>query len=315
MKKLSFLLILVSVVSSCKVLSKQEVKSVQALSKAMTTSSKLPSDYTKQYYEVALESNQLLASVTTDPNIKIKTLKGLLADRLQADEIVKGYNSGFGILNKYAELLLAFSDDSTYQKDLSKQKDAFIPSFDTLVSKYNTYYPQNKIPVTSLGGLLSNIIQEVGSRRIRYLQRKYLKDMVSTADTIVAHICNQYNSIDFYKNNKQLTSLGTTLDQNYKTFMNYINIDAVNSNPYNYYKIYDPIYLDWKNKEAILNDLNVKNLKAMNEIKTSHQKLKELLYKKASLKELTISLKNLYASVNSLNESYLKFQKDLTPSK
>lgn len=90
----------------------------------MTASSNVPFQYTKQYYDVALESNQLLASLITEPSEKIERLKGLIQDRLQADTIVKGYSSRYGILNKYAELLLALTDDSTYQKELTKQKNA-----------------------------------------------------------------------------------------------------------------------------------------------------------------------------------------------
>ncbi len=307
--------ILVSFVAGCKVLSKEETKSVQALSKAMTTGSSLPSDYTRQYYDVALESDQLLASIITNPPDKILKLKELIEDRAEADKIVKGYSAGYGILNKYAELLLALTDDTTYQNGLSKQKDAFIPSFDTLVSKYDTFNAANKLPVTSMGSLLSNIIQEIGSRRIKYLQRKYLKDLVTTADTIVAEICDQYKAMDFYKNDKQLASLGKILDESYKTFMNFVNLDSSSAGPYQYYKQYDPIYLDWKNKEVLLKELNEKNLKAIVAIKASHHALKQLLDKKATDKELASNLQGLYASVNSLKESYQKFNKDLTPSK
>ena len=314
MNRYLYFAVFVFLISGCKVLSKQESKSVQALAKAMTTSSNLPSEYTKQYYDIALESNQLLASIITKPSDKLTTLQGLIQDRLEADKIVKGYSAGYGVLGKYAELLLALTDDPAYQKELTKQKDAFIPSLDTLVSKYNTFNPANKIPMTSLGGLLSNIIQEVDSRRIKYLQRKYLKDLVSTADTIVAQICDQYKSMDFYKNDKQLASLSKDLDERYKIFMNYINLDINSANPYKYYKQYDPIYMDWKNKEVLLKELNQKNLRAITNIKTSHHTLKELLNKNASIKELSKNLQGLYASINTLKESYQKFSKDLTHS-
>lgn len=303
------------ILSGCKVLSKQETKSVQALSKAMAISSGMPSEYTRQYYNVALESNQLLISIIpTTPSEKIKELKGLIQDRIEADRIVKGYSSGYGVLNKYAELLLVLSNDSTYQKELTKQKDGFMPAFDTLVSRYNTFNPGNKIPVTSFGNILSNIIQEIGSRRIRYLQRKYLKDLISTADTFVAQICDQYISLDFDKNNKQVTSLSKTLDEHYRQFIIYINLDSSHSIPYNYFNIYDPIYIDWKTKEGLLKELNEKNRNTMTNLKSAHHKLKELLDKKATIKELAANLYNVYASVNSLKESYQKFQKDLTTS-
>ena len=149
----------------CRVLNKQESKDVQSLAKALNTGSDLPAKFAKQYYDISIETQQALKSHQKDLTLKIQSLDSLIALQNEADSIVKGYNSGFGILRKYADLLLALTDTS-YSKELSKQKDAFIPAFDSLIVKYNTYTPKNKLPVNSLGGLVGKLIDEIGNRRI-----------------------------------------------------------------------------------------------------------------------------------------------------
>jgi hypothetical protein len=229
---------------------------------------------------------------------------------------VNGYNSGYDILNLYASLLLAFTDESEYQNNLAKQKDEFIPAFDSLASKFNTLNPHNKIQINSIGILFSNIIQEVGSRRIRYLQRKYLKELVENGNDLVVQICDHYKTNGgIYNNKKQLADLDTEIDRTYKNFIKDVNLDTENTNTYRFYTLYDPIYLNWKNKKNLINDLYNLNAKAFSEIKNSHQKLKELLEQKATINDLTSSLNDLYAGLHILNESYKNFEKSLTPSK
>ena len=74
-------------------------------------------------------------------------------------------------------------------------------------------------------------------------------------------------------------------------------------------------YFFIKNKKNLINELYDLNARAFSQIKDSHQKLKELLEKKGTLGDLTASLNDLYSGLNTLNESYQKFQKNLTPLK
>lgn len=314
MDKFILTFISILVFAGCKVLSKQESTSVKSVAKAINLSAGLPSDFAKQYYNLLLESNQLSASFEKDPAIKISLLKKLIKERTIAEEIVSEYLTGYSLLKKYAELLLALTD-SSYFKELDKQKNAFIPVFDTLVLRYNTFNPDHKMPMNSLGALVSNLIQEIGTRRIGYLQRKFLRKLVTEADPIITRICDKYKAIDFYKNNVQLASLGNTLDDNFKAFIKDINMDKNHADTYSYYNLYDPIYLSWKNKEATLSEFNENSIKTISNITSTHFKLKEMLNKKSSAKDITQNLQSLYASLNALQESYKKFHKDLSPVK
>ena len=316
MRILVFCLLMIFALESCRVLSNAETQSTQALAKAMTNCSKLPAAYTKEYYDITLEISQFKAAAIKNPSEKIDALKEILTDRAQAETIVNGYSSGYDILKLYAGLLLAFTDETEYQNNLTNQKNAFIPAFDSLTSKFNTLYPHNKIPITSLGALFTDIFQEVGSRRIRYLQRKYLKDLVENGNDLVSQICDHYNSSgNFYSSKHQLTGLDGDIDRTYKNFVKEVNLDSGNSNTYQFYTLYDPIFLNWKNKKNLINELYDLNARAFSQIKDSHQKLKELLEKKGTLGDLTASLNDLYSGLNTLNESYQKFQKNLTPLK
>jgi hypothetical protein len=297
----------------CRVLSKQESKGVQALAKALNTSGDLPANFAKQYYDLSFETLQASASHEKDPATKISVLNDQINLHKEADSIVKGYSSGFGILKKYADLLLALSDTG-YLKEFTKQKDAFVPAFDSLIAKYNSYYPKQKLPVASLGGFAGKLIDELGSRRIRYLQHKYLKQLLNDADTIISHICKEYQILDFYKNNKQIESLNTDIELKYVDFMKFINLGS-QSDPYSYYKFFDPIYLDWKNKVSTLGEFNTQTNATLAKLRVAHKQLINELDKKVSFKDFTKKLWDLYGSINSLEESYNKFKKDLTPSK
>ena len=306
-------LILMGFVFGCKVLSKQETAGLQSLTKAMDTASILPSKFVCDYYGVAFETQQANYAVQLDNPKKIDDLDKLVAEESEADSIVKGYSSGYGVLKKYADLLLSLSD-TAYLKAFSKQKDAFIPSFDTLIVNYNNYFPKNKLPVATLGSLIGKVVDEIGSRRIKYLQRKYLRQVVTEADTVVNTICRHYNIIDFYKNNKQLASLNTDIEQSYKAMLKYVALAKI-SDPFYFYKQCDPIYLTWKNKANVLTNFNIQTLNSMTNIAIAHTKFKKELYKKTSFKDFTISLQALYGSVNALQENYQKFRRNFSSLK
>lgn len=305
--------IVIATLYGCKVLSKQETKSVQALGKALNTGADAPSNFVKQYYQLSFETQLIRISNNEDPELKVNSLNMLLSKVNESDSIVKGYTAGFGILKKYAELLLALTDTG-FLNELNRQKVAFIPAFDSLISKYNDYYPKNKLPIKSVGALAGELIDKVGTKRIGYLQRKYLKDLVTISDSVVSHICMQYPLIDFYKNQQQLKSLDETIRVNYKDFVKFINLGN-NYDPYSYYKLYDPIFLDWKNKLMALNSLNTQTSITMVKIRKTHNQLKVDLYKKHSFKEFLQKLYDLYSSLNEIEESYKQIQNDLLKSK
>lgn len=306
-----FYLLVIVAMSSCAVLNKQEKTSVQTLAKAMNTGADLPADFAKQYYDIAFENLQLTVSFITNPADKVQQLKQLDTTRREADSVIKLYASGFGILKKYADLILALTDTS-FLNAFNREKDAFVPAFDSLIVKYNTYYPSNKLPVTSLGSFAGKVLEEIGSRRIRYLQRKYLKELVQNADSVVANICSQYKTLDFYIKSKQLKYLDKDVDANYNDFVKTMN-DQGRKDAYNYYQFYDPIYLKWRNKISVLRQFNQQTVEAMGKIIISHKKLLLGLEKKQTFKDLFIAIKDLYGSVNSLKESYSKFEKDFKP--
>lgn len=295
---------------ACRVLSKSETASVASLAKAIDASATMPADFAKQYYGVLLDSKQALIAPVTDPVEKVTQLKELLDFRKLADSVVAHYTAGYGILKKYAQLMLAITDTS-YLKELAKQKEAFTPALDSLVAKYNTYNKGQDLPVKSLGDLAAALIDKVGGRRLGYLQRKFLKGLVRDADTAIAQICDNYKKFDFYKNEKFISDLETTLDENYKKFLKLANTTSQDK-VMNDLKVYDPLYLDWKNKEAALQEFNKQSQASIDKLRKAHAKLKQALDKNASFKDFVFNLKDLYGSVNSLSDSYKKFQKDFS---
>jgi hypothetical protein len=313
--RLRLAVILLTFFTGCKVLSKNEANSVQGLAKAMSTSADFQSEFIKQYYGIALETSLLGKAATTNPADKISELNEQLNFQSQVDTVITGYTAGFGILKKYAQLLLALCDD-TYLKELNKQNSSFVPAFDTLVARYNHFNPGHSLPVASSGGLVSSVIDQIGSHRIGRLQRKYLKVLIDTANPIIEQITDEYRNIDFYKNNENLKTLDNTIDHAYKNFVKQTSFnDSSRNQTFAYYTQYDPIYLNWKNKLLNLSAFNQQSTVSMAKVKLAHVKLKEQFHKKASRREFLNNVQDLYASINALYESYEKFSNDLSSSK
>jgi hypothetical protein len=151
-----FIYLLIFSFASCRVLNKVETAAVQSLVKALDTSTVLPGRFATEYYQITISTKRAICALEKKSAQKIIDLDAIIAAQNQADSIINGYNSGFSILKKYGDLILSLTDTS-YLKAFSKQKDAFIPSFDTLIVKYNSTFSQNQIPLSSGNTIVKNI--------------------------------------------------------------------------------------------------------------------------------------------------------------
>lgn len=279
-----FIYLLIFSFASCRVLNKVETAAVQSLVKALDTSTVLPGRFATEYYQITISTKRAIFALEKKSAQKIIDLDAMIAAQNQADSIINGYNSGFSILKKYGDLILSLTDTS-YLKAFSKQKDAFIPSFDTLIVKYNSTFSQNQIPL-SLGGIVTKMVSEIGTRRINYLQRKYLKELVTTYNPIISSICDEYKIIDFYKNSKGLNFLNEDISDVYKNILDFS--PEVDLNDFDkMYTIYDPIYLNWKNRATLLTQFNDQTLQAMSKLKRAHNQLSKELNKNIAINDFT----------------------------
>lgn len=314
LKRAGYCWILLLAVAGCKVIDSKQAKSIQSLATAMKTSVSAPGVLTDQYYGINTDLQKLMISFKTDTASRIELMQDVLDVERTKDSIVKMYNSAYGVLATYADLLLALTND-TAQARLTRQNTAFVTAVDTALVKYNAYTEGTKIPL-SLGGLISTGIMAIGTQRIKHLQRKYLVQLVEQTDSLVNLICDNYLVIDHYKDSTRITIDRETVQNAYTKFLNRMYVRPNNNlNFYDYYKDYDPLYYNWMYKLDILAQLDRDNVAAFRKLKTAHATLLLELHKKASVAELFDRIKDLYGSVNGIVDKYNKLQKDLTPSK
>ena len=295
-------------------LSPKEGKIIQSLAGAMKTTAPAPGEFVKQYYDLLIDVQKLKVAIIQPDRSLIRKFDDVISQQRQEDSLIEGFNAGYAVLADYADLLLALTDD-TNTKTLKRQDDAFIASFDTAVVKYNSFTSGTKLPASSLGGLVSKIVVEVGTRRIRYLQRKYLLDLVTQADSVIQPLCDNYIIIDHTRDSTAINIDRADLRNTFLSFLISIGDDTVSASAYNRYVNYDPVYYNWINKLDALKALDQSNTAAFKKIKTSHTELLNALKDKTTFVALLGSVKDLYGSINGINESYKQLQKDLTPNK
>ncbi|MGG9962518.1 hypothetical protein [Ferruginibacter sp. SUN106] len=215
----------------------------------------VPPDVYNRVYQLRSQTQtlQLSGVVATNESAKesIDALQADLSDKLKFLDMVDSFAYAYRIVGKYADLVHCLISES-YLKDFTKNKKQWQSSFDGLVTTYNAAcakrIPQSTRIPPSVGSIAANIINELGSAKIKSLQKKYLKNAVSTARKPFEGICDDFLNTDIPKIQKELEALPQFVNENYKDFLN--NVKAYETkqgnNPYNYYKWYLPIYLNWQ---------------------------------------------------------------------
>ena len=248
---------------SCAGLKPAQINAVEKYTIVTKGITAIPQEVYRRVYQLRSQSQSLQLSgvIATNEFAKesIEALQLDLNDKIKFINLVDSFAYAYKIVGKYADLVHSLLSQS-YLKEFSKNKKEWQSSFDGLVKTYNTASvkrtpPATKIP-PSVGSVVANVINELGSAKIKSLQKKYLKQAISTAREPFEGICDDFLNTDMPKIRKELVELPSFINANYKDFLN--NIKAYETkqgnNPYNYYKLYLPIYLNW---QIQLSELNI----------------------------------------------------------
>lgn len=248
--------------SSCTGIKPLAITAVEKYSTVAGGLSALPPKLYNRAYQLRMQTQilQLSAVIATNSSAKesIAALQTDLNDKLQFLAMVDSFGYAYQIMGKYAELLHAIISPA-YLKDFVKNKKEWETSFNVLLKTYTT--TGQKLPATafnnSVGGFTAELIKQIGSGQIKKLQKKYLKAAVTNARISFEAICDNFLTVDIPKISNELQALPNFIDENYKDFLN--NIQAYENkqgnNPYNYYKLYLPLYLNWQLELKELNTL------------------------------------------------------------
>lgn len=224
----------------------------------------IPPEVYNRAYQLRAQTQtlQLSGVIATNESAKesIEALQLDLSEKLKFLDMVDSFAYAYRIVGKYSDMVKCLVSES-YLTEFTKNKKEWQVSFNGLVTAYNAASvkrmpPSTKIP-PSVGSIAADIIKELGSAKIKALQRKYLKAAIATAREPFEGICDDFLNTDIPKIKKELIELPRFIDENYKDFLN--NLKAYETkqgnSPYNYYKNYLPIYLNWQVQLKELNTL------------------------------------------------------------
>lgn len=263
-------LFIACILYSCAGLKTSQINAVEKYSIVTKGITAVPPDVYNRVYQLRSQTQalQLSGVIATNESAKesIDAIQLDLNDKLKFLDMVDSFAYAYRIVGKYADLVRCLISES-YLKDFTKNKNEWQSSFDGLVKSYNASCDKRIPPATrippSVGSIAANIIKELGSSKIKSLQKKYLVTAVSTARKPFEGICDDFLNTDIPKIKKELVKLPDFINENYKDFLNNLKEYETKqgNSPYNYYKLYLPIYLNWqvqlKELDALVNKLQV----------------------------------------------------------
>lgn len=301
---------------SCSSLKPAQLTAVEKYTIVTKGVSTIPSDLYFRVYQLRsqAQSIQLSGIIATNQSEKesVEALQLDFKDKFKFLDLVDSFSYAYKIVGNYASLVHALINES-YLKEFVKDKKQWQSSFDGLVTNYNAACvkrvpPAKPIP-SSVGRIASTIIQELGTVKIKSLQKKYLKTAISTAREPFEGICDDFLNTDIPKIRRELLSLPSFINENYKDFLNHVKIyeSQQGNNPYNYYRSYLPVYANWQLQLKELNILVDKLEICIRSLRNGYGVLETYISTENPGSELPAELKKLDKDYVSLTETIARF--------
>jgi len=170
---------------------------------------------------------------TSGSNIEILTwidssISKKMADSrsLQLTEMEK-FRSAWSLCNRYSELILAVANPEL-SKTLKTAADSWKPAVDSLVSKYNSFFPTATVNA-NFGKLFSSIALHFGTRKIKKEQKKYVEQAMDTGNAIITRILETIKDPILKSVNGEIETLQNNYSSNYTVYQGVINKDVIDA--------------------------------------------------------------------------------------
>jgi len=309
MRSILFLFIL----TSCVTAKPEYLQNVASFGRSAKKLSSAPGDLYQQISDFRHDLRLIYASTFFSADTVISRLNRVIEYKKSFEENIELTYSACSIIGTYAECLLSITDDKYVKAngietaDLGLKLNNVISGF---TIKRNVSLPK------SAGSFLGMVVTEIGSMRIQALQKKYLKEFIDSGSYLVNIVGGYLTDVVGENLNLELPKLDKQFSDVMLTF--YDNIEAYqrkqNVNPYDYLRLYNPLYLDMKDRLENLYLLQQKTIGAIENIKTAHEALRTAA-ENNSVSNSTEEMKKLYASLVEVNNVMNKFRKkgDNTP--
>ncbi len=307
MRYLFLLMAIITTLSQCKVMHNSQKERVCEFAQIAKTVADVPSDIYTKYYELNHTFKMYNSATDFFDTRKItdavKNLEEKQSDISADDSKIQAFKTQYGILRRFASLLLALNDKGV-EDDFCKNKQEFVSSFQSLRKNYNNLFPSDPIP-KSLTSLVGTLVEEIGKRSIRYMQRKYLVRLMTEAEQPFNAIC------DFYinKHSKEIDKLCERLPAEtvhaFSMYLQNIKTDSLGgSNLILYQDRMLPLYLGWQAKVKVVTALARNQKLSMQKLKTAYAALQKALQSHASFKETMPEVLSLADSYYNIKDAY-----------
>jgi hypothetical protein len=209
-------------------------------------------------------------------------------------------NQACELFNCYADCLLGLLGS---EKELEGHSADLSIRLSNALKCYNTAF--NKPSPAAIGDFIAMVVNKIGSMHLKELQKKYMKEFINSGSVIINDVCDYFivNVNTALKN--ETSSLGVQFDNVMRNFYDNVEIyeRKQNVNPYNYFRYYNPVYLNMKQTLAQLDTLREQTMVAMKKIKNTHEKLRVDL--QAETKgEFIDEVKDLYYAMENIKRGY-----------
>lgn len=292
--------------ASCSSIKPNQIKLAENYATVIKGVSTVPQEIYFRMYQLKSQSQQVqlsgLISTSSSAKEMMEYMEQGFMDRLSFLSLVDSIADAHKIVSKYSEFFLALIDKN-HLYSFTNHKKEWQASFDLLTSRYNStslkVNPKfNTIPPET-SGLVASIINEIGSKKIKSLQKKYLFSAMAQGKELLKNIYSNFLHFDIPRLHAEMNEMPSYVKENYQDFLANLNAYEKNAgqNPYNYYKYYMPIYNNWQLqiREAgiLINKMEscIKNLVAS--LDTFEQAMKE-----------NVSPDNLPTEIEKLNGSF-----------
>ena len=292
---------------SCGTLKTAHSDNVKTFARSAKLLSRVPGEL---YNDIAAYRHQLkMIEVSTVHRTEklIEELDKLYSIKRRYEDNALQITTSSALIESYCECLLTLTD-AAYEKQWTKQGGELSLQLNTAFASYNT--PFNKKLAPSVGQFIGGVVTQLGAVKLRSLQKKYLRSFVDTGSLIINDVCDYFTgSVSLTLDNelasldKQFSNVMTTFYDNIYEYQKQQSI-----NPFDYYKYYNPLYLEMKEKLEDLHVLESRTVAAMALIKAAHQGLKNSV-DVALPAELITEINDLYTATAAIDVSLKKAMK------
>ena len=216
------------------------------------------------------------------------------------EQNVSNVNQACELISTYSDCLMSLVGN---ERQLEERTTDLSLQLSSAVNSYNIAF-NKKMPV-GIGDFLGMVVSKFGSMHLKDLQKKYLKQFINSGSIIINEVCDYFIKEVSPALKNEMHSLEAQLNNVMRNF--YDNIEVYerkqNVNPFNYFKYYNPVYVNMKQTLSQLDSLQAQTMVAMQKIKATHEKLRTSINAEIPGKYLA-EVRDLYFTIEQIKRGY-----------